>query len=95
MKESLREIWRKYPVVHESEGAVTRIAFDPSAGGENPVLTDEENARLAEIARAMAEAFATTPTGTQATWYDLSVWLVKTDGRGGTKSGTGPTRRGG
>jgi hypothetical protein len=81
MKESLREIWEKYPVVHETEGSVTRIAFDPAAG-ENPVLTDEENARLAEIARAMAEAFATEPTGTTTTWYDLSVWLVKTDGQG-------------
>src|SRR5690606_15340865 len=37
---------------------------------------------LADISRAMAEAFATTPTGTQATWYDLSIWLVKTDGQG-------------
>lgn len=81
MKESLREIWRKYPVVHETEGAVTRIAFDPAAG-ENPTLTDEENAVLADISRAMAEAFATEPTGTQATWYDLSIWLVKTDGQG-------------
>ena len=81
MKESLREIWRKYPVVHESEGAVIRIAFDPAAG-ENPVLTDEENAVLADISRAMAEASATPATGTQATWYDLSIWLVKTDGQG-------------
>ncbi|MDD4252480.1 MAG: hypothetical protein PHT74_04965 [Methanoculleus horonobensis] len=81
LKESLREIWRKYPVVHETEGAVTRIAFAPAAG-ENPVLTDEENAVLADISRAMAEAFSTPPTGTQATWYDLSIWLVKTDGQG-------------
>lgn len=81
MKESLREIWRKYPVVHKGEGALTRIAFDPAVG-ENPTLTDEENTRLAEIARAMAEAFATTPTGTQATWYDLSIWLIRTDGQG-------------
>ena len=81
MKESLCEIWEKYPVVHETGGAVTRIAFDPAAG-ENPVLTDEENAVLADISRAMAEAFATTPTGAQATWYDLSIWLVKTDGQG-------------
>lgn len=80
MKESLGEIWRKYPVVHETGGAVTRIAFDPAAG-KNPVLTDEENARLAEIARAMAEAFATEPTGT-TTWYDLSLWLIRTDGLG-------------
>lgn len=81
MKESLREVWRKYPVVRETGDSVTRIAFDPAAG-ENPVLTDEENTRLAEIARAMAEAFATEPTGTQATWYDLSIWLIKTDGQG-------------
>lgn len=81
MKEALREIWRKYPVVHKTGDSVTRIAFDPAAG-ENPVLTDEENARLAEIAGAMAEAFAPTPTGTQATWYDLSIWLIKTDRQG-------------
>ncbi|HOI58617.1 hypothetical protein [Methanoculleus sp.] len=81
MKESLGEIWQRYPVVHETEGSVTRIGFDPTAG-ENPVLTDEENALLADISRAMAEAFAATPTGTQATWYDLSVWLIKTDGQG-------------
>ncbi|KAF5039163.1 MAG: hypothetical protein KO254_11980 [Methanoculleus marisnigri] len=81
MKESLREIWEKYPVVHETEGAVTRIAFDPAAG-ENPVLTDEENTVLADISRAMAEEFATPATGTQATRYDLSIWLVKTDGQG-------------
>jgi hypothetical protein len=81
MKESLREIWGRYPVVHETGDAVTRIAFDPAAG-EDPVLTDEENARLAGIARAMAETSAATPTGTQATWYDLSVWLIRTDGQG-------------
>jgi hypothetical protein len=81
MKESLGEIWQRYPVVHETEGSVTRIGFDPTAG-EDPVLTDEENARLADISRAMAEAFAATPTGTQATWYDLSVWLIRTDGQG-------------
>jgi len=74
MKESLGEIWQRYPVVHETEGSVTRIGFDPTAG-EDPVLTDEENARLADISRAMAEAFA-------ATWYDLSVWLIRTDGQG-------------
>lgn len=81
MKESLQAIWRKYPVVHETEGAVTRIAFAPAAGA-SPVLTDEENARLAGIARAMAEVYAATPTGTMTTWYDLSIWLIKTDGQG-------------
>ncbi len=85
MKESLREIWRKYPVKHETEatadGSVTRIAFDPVVG-PNPTLTDEENARLAEITRAMAEAYSITPTGTPVTWHDLSIWLIKTDGQG-------------
>ncbi|WP_214020669.1 hypothetical protein [Methanoculleus sp.] len=85
MKESLQAIWRKYPVKHETEttaeGTVTRIAFAPAAGA-SPVLTDEENALLAEISRAMGEAFAATPTGTMTTWYDLSIWLIKTDGQG-------------
>ncbi|WP_250987514.1 hypothetical protein [Methanoculleus oceani] len=81
LKESLREIWRKYPVVREIESAVTRIAFDPAVG-RSPTLTNEENAVLAGISGAMAEAFAATPTGTQATWYDLSIWLIRTDGQG-------------
>jgi len=33
MKESFREIWEKYPVVHETEGSVTRIRFAPAARG--------------------------------------------------------------
>jgi len=81
MKESLQTIWRKYPVKHETEGAVTRIAFDPAAGA-SPVLTEEENALLADISRAMAEAYAGTPAGTQTAWHDLSIWLIKTDGQG-------------
>ncbi len=85
MKESLRGIWRKYPVKHETEttadGMITRIAF-ASAADTSPVLTEEENALLADISRAMAEAYTVTSTSTPVTWHDLSVWLIKTDGQG-------------
>ncbi|MDN7023744.1 hypothetical protein FGU65_02340 [Methanoculleus sp. FWC-SCC1] len=87
MKEELREIWRKYPVLHETVatedgGSVTRISFDPAAGPDM-CLTGRENARLAEISRAMAEAYTTpAPTGTPVTWYEQSVWLIRTDAQG-------------
>jgi len=85
MKADLQGIWQKYPVEHvtetTAEGSVTRIAFDPAAG-PGVALTGAENERLAEISRAIAEAFPTPAAGTPITVYDLSIWLVRTDGAG-------------